>query len=126
MKPSQWKIIREKAYADYGFECGICCAPGRLECYEIWEYDAKKHIQLLGGFIALCSLCHKVKHIGNTQILASQGKLDLESVMEHAVRVNGCSRQEFEAHRRLAFQIWRERSQHTWTVDLGAYTDLVS
>lgn len=126
MKPSQWKIIREKAYAYYGFECGICGAPGRLECHEIWEHDDKKHIQSLRGFIALCSLCHMVKHIGHTRILASQGKLNLESVVEHAVRVNGCSRQEFEAHLRLAFQTWRGRSQYTCTVDLGEYAKLVS
>jgi hypothetical protein len=33
-----------------------------LECHEDWEYDETAHIQRLARLVALCSLCHQVKH----------------------------------------------------------------
>lgn len=38
-----WDKIRKKAYANYGYRCGICGAEGRLNCHEIWEYDEKTY-----------------------------------------------------------------------------------
>jgi len=87
-----WDKIRKRTYAEYGNRCGICEAEGRLNCHEIWEYDDKKHIQRLVGFIALCDMCHHVKHIGLAGILASEGKLDYEKVVEHFMKVNNCDR----------------------------------
>ena len=113
-----WDKIRKKAYANYGYRCGICGAEGRLNCHEIWECDDKKHIQRLAGFIALCDMYHHVKHIGLAGILANEGKLDYEKVVEHSVNVNNCGRDTFEKHREKAFDDWRERSRHEWQVDL--------
>jgi len=122
---SVWDKIRKKTYAKYGYRCGICGAKGRLNCHEIWEYDDQNHVQKLVGFIALCDLCHHVKHIGLASILASEGKLDYERVVEHFMKVNGCDRKTFERHRREAFDQWRERSRYDWNVDLGEYESLV-
>jgi hypothetical protein len=77
------------------------------------------------GFIALCDLCHHVKHIGLAGILAKQGKLDYELVVKHFMMVNSCDRKTFEEHKNEAFRQWGERSQHEWHVDLGKYEDLV-
>ena len=112
-------------YANYGYKCGICGAEGRLNCHEIWEYDDKKHIQKLSGFVALCDMCHHVKHIGLAGILASKGKLDYEKVVEHFMKVNNCDRDAFEKHREKAFEHWRKRSSHEWQVDLGEYEDII-
>ena len=122
---SEWDKIRKAAYVNYGHWCGICGTEGRLNCHEIWEYDDKKHIQKLKGFIALCDMCHHVKHIGLTGILASEGKLDYEKVIEHFMKVNNCDRRTFEEHKKRAFDEWRKRSQHEWHVDLGEYEDVI-
>lgn len=120
-----WDKIRKAAYVNYGHRCGICGVEGRLNCHEIWEYDDKKHTQKLRGFIALCDMCHHVKHIGLAGILASEGKLSYEKVVEHFMRVNNCDRGTFEEQKKRAFEEWRERSQHQWHIDLGEYKDVI-
>ena len=122
---SQWDTVRKKVYADYDHRCGICRAEERLNCHEIWEYDDRMHVQKLVGLIALCNMCHHVKHMGHANILASEGKLDLEEVVKHFIKVNGCRRARFEKHKQQAFDRWRKRSEHEWTVDLGAFADMV-
>lgn len=120
-----WDKIRKKVYANYGYKCGICNEEGRLNCHEIWEYDDKKYIQRLVGFIALCDMCHHVKHIGLAGILANAGKLDYEKVVEHFIKVNNCNRDTFEKHKEKAFDDWRERSSHEWHVDLREYKNII-
>lgn len=120
-----WDKIRKKAYADYRYKCGICGASGRVNCHEIWEYDDKKQVQKLIGFIALCDMCHHVKHIGLAGILSSKGELDYEKVIEHFIKVNNCDRKTFEEHRKRAFKEWRERSQYQWHIDLGEYKIII-
>ena len=121
-----WDEIRKEAYRACAYRCGICGADGRLECHERWAYDDENHVQRLLGFVALCALCHHVKHIGLAHILAQQGQLDYEQVVAHFMRVNGCDRETFDAHEAHAFEVWAERSQHPWTVELGAYAALVN
>jgi 5-methylcytosine-specific restriction endonuclease McrA len=76
---SVWDKIRNQAYASSNQACVICgYTEGRLNCHEIWEYDDQKHIQKLIGFIALCDMCHHVKHIGKARVLADEGKLNYE------------------------------------------------
>jgi len=125
MSKKDWDKTRKKAYAKAGYRCEICGREGRLSCHEIWEYDDKKHIQKLAGFIALCTMCHHVKHIGLAGILARDGKLDYEKVVEHFMVVNKCDRRTFEEHRERAFRIWEERSKHDWQIDLGDYNHII-
>jgi hypothetical protein len=126
MPQSAWDKLRKSIYDQYDQRCGVCGAEGRLECHETWEYDDKKHVQTLRGFIALCTLCHRVKHIGLAGIHALEGKLDYEQVIAHFMRVNECNRKAFEQHKKKAFQQWRLRSQYPWQVNLGVYDSLVS
>jgi hypothetical protein len=118
----EWDRVRRKAYADYGHICGICGAEGRLSCHELWDYDDERRIQKLIGFIALCDLCHHVKHIGLAGILASEGKLDYNRVVEHFMKVNKCDLNTFERHREEAFRKWQERSSKEWSVDIGDFS----
>lgn len=123
----EWNKIRKQVDAEYGHKCGVCGTDsGKLNCHEIWEYDDHNHEQRLKGFIPLCDLCHHVKHIGRAGILASEGKLDYEKIVQHFMKVNGCDREIFEKHKEQAFAQWRERSRYEWKVDLGAYKDLVA
>lgn len=122
---ADWDRIRKEVYARYNHECGICHSQGQLNCHEIWQYDDEQRIQTLVGFIALCNWCHHVKHIGYASILAKQGKLDYERVVQHFVEVNDCSRVDFLSHKFEAFELWRKRSRHKWKIDLGKYKNLV-
>ena len=88
-------------------------------------YDDQKHVQKLEGFIALCELCHHVKHIGRAGLLAKEGKLNLGTVIEHFMKVNNCSREEYEEHRKEAFSQWNERNKFSWTCDIGSYTSML-
>lgn len=119
---SEWDRIRKKAYADYGYKCGICGASEKLSCHEIWNYDNDAHVQTLKGFVALCSMCHHIKHIGLAQILSRQGRLDYSKVVEHFMAVNSCDRLAFQKHYEEAFEQWEERSRHHWKVDIGEYS----
>lgn len=114
-----WDALRRKVYAEFGHKCAICGAGGKLHCHEVWRYDDIRHIQSLEGCLALCELCHHVKHLGNARILASKGKLNYERVIAHFCRVNGCDRATFERARAAAFAQWEERSRYEWETDFG-------
>jgi hypothetical protein len=125
MRRSQWDKLRKTVYADQGNACCICGAAGKLNCHETWHYDEELFVQKLTGFHAVCSMCHHVTHFGLAQILAAQGHLDLEAVIEHFMRVNGVSREVFESHKTEAFRVWGERSKRQWQTNLGEWASLV-
>ena len=123
-RPSSWNKLRQKVYAEYNNKCGICIAEGRLNCHEVWQYDDQNHVQRLVGFIALCDLCHSVKHIGRTELLPPTPKDYYEMAVEHFMRVNECDRSVFDRHKKEAFVKWHERSRHEWKIDFGEYQDM--
>ena len=122
-----WNRIRNEIIADRGRQCQICGeTEGVMNLHEIWQYDDENHIQNLEGFILLCRMCHNVKHIGLTGILARKGKLNYDDVVEHFCKVNNCSRKDFENHEKDAFESWRERSKHEWKQDFGKYQEFIN
>jgi phage terminase large subunit GpA-like protein len=121
-----WDQIRRAAYREYDYRCGICGARGRMTCHERWAYDDDTATQTLLGFMALCELCHHVKHIGLAGILAREGRLDYDEVVQHFMAVNECDESTFEEHRAQAYHVWRQRSTHPWTVDVGPYAAMVT
>ncbi len=125
MSQRDWDILRKKTYADYGHKCGICEATGRLNCHELWEFDDQKQVQTLKGFVALCDLCHHVKHIGFAGILAREGKLNMDDVEEHFCQVNGRDYPDYVNHSEKAWKLWGKRSKHDWKIELGEYASLV-
>ena len=92
-----------------------------MNLHERWHYDDLNNVQKLEGFILLCRMCHNVKHIGLTGILANEGKLDYNEVVRHFCKVNNCSKKEFEEHVNNAFMVWKKRSQCQWKQDFGEY-----
>lgn len=112
-----WERLRARVLAASGHRCAICGAGGRLHCHEVWNYDDERHIQRLVGCLALCRLCHAVKHLGHSELLASRGQLDEEWLIAHFMRVNACDRATFAAHRAAAYDQWAERSRHDWTLE---------
>lgn len=122
---SAWDKLRRGVYAAYDYRCAICGADGRMNCHELWEYDEVRAVQTLRGFQAICDWCHHVKHIGKANLLAKQGKLDYQRVIDHFLQVNACDMETFERHRREAAAQWSRRNQYEWTTDLGEWQKLV-
>jgi hypothetical protein len=121
-----WNSIRNDFIKENARKCQVCGeTEGRMNLHEIWEYDDAKHIQKLEGFILLCEMCHHVKHLGLAGILANEGKLDYDKVIEHFCTVNSCTKKEFEYHIAKAFEVWKKRSQEKWTQDFGKYKGFV-
>ncbi len=126
MSKEGWDKLHKETYAQFGNKCGICgISEGQLNCHEIWEYDDKKHSQTLKGFIALCVMCHHVKHIGLAGILSQRGQLDFDAVVQHFIQINECDRDIFNEHYDEAFKVWRKRSSHDWKIDLGKYSSII-
>ncbi|SRR5579875_1956833 len=126
MSQAAWDALRKQVYAHHHHRCGICGQTNtRLECHEIWTYDDEKYMQKLIGFIALCSLCHHVKHIGLAGMFAQEGRLDYDRLIAHYCKVNECSPDDFYRDRETAFAQWRVRSQHPWQTDLSRFEHLI-
>ncbi len=119
---SVWNGIREGHIQQNGKKCEICGkTEGIFNLHEIWNYDEVNHIQKLDGFVLLCTWCHHVKHIGLAGILANEGKLDYDKLVEHFCRVNACTEKDFEKHVKDAFAVWGKRSQYPWKQNFGEY-----
>jgi len=120
-----WDKIRKESYNNANHKCQICEAEGRLNCHEIWEYDDKKHIQKIKGFISLCDNCHMIKHMVFAGIQVSKGLLDMDKLIEHFMKVNNVDRKTFDEHDAKSFLEWGERSKHKWKQDFGEYSKFI-
>lgn len=118
LKPKMWEELRKRVYKRFDVKCAICDSKGRLHAHEVWKYDDKNYIQKLTDILALCTLCHAVKHIGHAGIQANKGKLDYEKLVKHFIKVNNCDRETFEKHKKQAFKKFEERSRYEWTLNL--------
>jgi len=115
---SVWEVLKKQTSKLTRHRCEICAGRGRrwpVECHEVWLYDDRTHTQTLVRLIALCPMCHKVKHIG----LASVNG-EFEEVRTHLMKVNQWPQQSTaEAYIARAFEIFEERSRHEWTLDIS-------
>ena len=125
--PDKWKNIRKDILRREGNQCWICGnRTKRLEAHEFWYYDERSHIQRLAEIHLLCSLCHRIKHIGRW-CYTEDGRREFpngkEILIKHFIKTNRCSLEEFNQHERESFQIFNERSRHEWTQDFGVYEE---
>jgi len=115
-----WDVIRSKCYAQANYVCELCGDVGQnqgvrhsVECHEIWAYDNTKHTQTLTGLIALCPRCHKTKHVGLAQLKGEE-----EIVIKQLMKLNNMARHEAITYIKQSFEIWRNRSQFEWLLDI--------
>ena len=111
-----WDRIRRRIYADVNRMCAVCGGHGPkwpVECHELWEYDDDAHIQKLTGLTGLCPACHEVKHMGLANIRGRGAE-----AREHLAQVNGWTADEAGEYVTEAFRVWKERSEHEWTLDM--------
>lgn len=125
LQQKQWDLIRHSCYRKADYKCEICGETGieqgfthKVECHEIWDFDAANSIQRLIGFISLCPLCHKVKHAGLT--IYRQG---LEAVLSRLMLVNKWDLENAAKHLESVFDQWRKRAAKHWKLDIS-YLDL--
>jgi len=115
--PEIWQKLKKRTATKAKWRCEICGGQGKkwaVECHEIWNYDDVNHRQTLQGLIALCPSCHAVKHMGHTNL---QGKA-IEATL-HLAKINGWSCEEAVNYVETQFQVWQERSQYDWELDIS-------
>lgn len=110
-----WGKIRAEVLKKSEQKCMICGQKGKLDCHEVWDYDDTNRIQKLAGFLALCRLCHAVKHLGYSDL---KGNFSHDRLVKHFMKVNGCSHQDFLNHQKVAYAKFEERSHFEWGLDL--------
>lgn len=120
---AEWNIIRTKSYKAANYKCEICGGIGNkhpVECHEVWKYTKDKK-QILTGFISLCPTCHKVKHIGLTQIRGEE-----EIAIAQLMKVNKLTRLKAINYINKAFVEWEQRSKFTWDLDISFIDKYIS
>lgn len=94
LSKKDWDTLREACYARSNHRCAICGASGiDLDAHEVWEFDIKTKTQTLKDIIALCSACHGVKHMRNSERIGYG-----DSAKAHFIKVNRCSDVAFAGH----------------------------
>lgn len=112
-----WNKLKKMTAQAAGNRCEICGGRGPrwpVEAHEVWHYDDRDHVQKLAGLVALCPDCHSVKHMGLT---ISRGRE--EQALRHLARVNGWSVEDARLYVEVAFEVWSQRSNHDWTLDIS-------
>lgn len=112
----QWDTIKSQVAAKAYDLCEICGGVGPkhpVECHEIWHYDETKLVRKLEGMIALCPSCHMVKHFGFAEVQGKRAR-----ALAHLMKVNKMTIDKAEDYVLKAFQLWVNRSQKQWTLDI--------
>lgn len=103
----EWDIIRSNCYKKAKHKCQICgITTDDLDAHEVWEFDVKNKTQILKDIIGICSKCHGVKHIRNSQRLGYG-----EDAKRHFMKVNKCSELDYASHLTQAQVDFEERNK---------------
>jgi len=135
---SAFRHMRLDLYEEQQHKCAVCGVlieeSRDALCHEVWDYDDKRLVQRLKGFQILCRNCSSIKHLGQLSAQVQKGLVseeDFERIVQHALTVNGISREVFEIAVSDIYLLWLLRSEHKWTQDMSyferyetEYTDL--
>lgn len=112
-----WDFLSMHTYARFGRRCAICGGREKkwpVECHEVWEYrpfDEKSGIALLKELRSLCSLCHRVNHLGKARVDGLYQK-----TLVYMAEINGWSIGQAQSVAKKAFDLWERLSKKQWAV----------
>jgi|GEM_PF-683481 len=100
------------------YQCEICAfKTDDLDAHEEWDFDIESKTQTLKNIIALCSRCHGVKHMRNSERMGYG-----ENAKRHFLKVNKCSDLDFAKHYFEAQELFDERnSVLRWIIKADLY-----
>lgn len=123
LKKKMWreisKNVREKAKG----KCQICGKIASLHAHEVWEYEDKNHIQKLKDIIAICPLCHGIKHLGKSELDTT---VNYDKLVKHFQTVNKCGVATFKRERTKAFKKFEKRSRSEWHLDVTSLPEILA
>ncbi|QFU90931.1 DUF5710 domain-containing protein [Amycolatopsis sp. YIM 10] len=118
-----WERVRRMLLGRAGHRCEVCQREEDrevrrwLEAHERWSFDWSARVQKLVRLICLCTDCHQATHYGLAQVRGQDA-----AAFEHLRAVTGWSEQDTQAHIEGAFEVWAQRSQVDWHLDLSMLT----
>ena len=109
----EWNILRDECLKRANHRCEICgFVTDDLDAHEVWDFDIKRKTQTLKDIIGICSKCHGVKHIRNSQRLGYE-----ENAKQHFMDVNNCTELDFATHLTKAQIDFEERNKiYRWKI----------
>jgi hypothetical protein len=115
IKGSSWNVLRKHVYERVNSICECCNnVSDALEAHERWDYNDETKTQKLMRIVALCKACHQVTHFGRTSLMGGE-----EHAKQHLMKTRGFDELEFYLHKSEASSLWKERSNHIWSLDLS-------
>ena len=113
LSKKDWDILRNKCYEKANHRCQICgYETDDLDAHEVWEFNIKTKTQTLKNIIAICSRCHGVIHMRNSQRLGFG-----ENAKKHFMKINHASELDFATHLAEAQILFEERnSVYYWSM----------
>ena len=115
-----WDKLRKQTYKRANNNCEICDNNGKtqgfkhnVECHEIWEYNEETLTQILKDLIALCPMCHKVKHFGRSSAIGQQPQ-----TLRHMEIVNQWTHKQCLDHLANAMMTYLRHSKLKWKINL--------
>lgn len=119
--PDQWNKIRNWCYEESGFRCTICGglgAKGKLDADEEWSFDDEAGIHTLTNVVAKCPLCHLAGHLGRAGMISGENHVAMiVYVVEHVMKINSWTYEQFEEASKRNRNNWKIRSQREWVTD---------
>ena len=104
LSKKDWDTLRHACYERANYHCVACGAKTKkLDAHEVWDYNIKAETQTLVDIVALCSLCHLVKHIMHAE---AEEKLDIAT--RHFYKVNQCNPDTFAKHYMESLELYEE------------------
>lgn len=113
LSKKDWDLLRKTCYERANHKCSICGhITDELDAHEVWDFDMETKTQTLVDIVALCSRCHGVKHLRNSQRLGYS-----ENSKKHFMEVNKCDEFEFANHLTKALLLFEERNKvYRWNI----------
>mmetsp|Transcript_21198 Transcript_21198/g.46504 ORF Transcript_21198/g.46504 Transcript_21198/m.46504 type:complete len:332 (-) Transcript_21198:570-1565(-) len=119
---SEWNRLRKTQYRKAGHRCQVCGGVGErwpVECHERWSRNPSTRTLHLRGLLALCPMCHKVKHLSRA---SNQGESSVLA-QRHLATINGWTVEQTTSYLEQVMRTLEEDNEHVWRVDTSWLVD---